>query len=182
MCQRLSLVYRRLHSDDCYWGGKLTYLVFPNRRRFYEVMMRPMSLLIHAAFVLSALSACQKAGLEKNDTGKVIYSQAPKETGSQAIAVGHFIHENGCLIFVTADGGRYLPILPEGAWFSVEPERILFNGSWQLEGFNQDSSTVRDLRTDPIALECGAEPAFVSNIGPAGKPPPVPPRLPDAGI
>jgi hypothetical protein len=88
---------------------------------------------------------------------------------------GRFSHEGGCVIFTLTDGRRFLPIMPEGQLYSVEPMRALFTHEWAVSGFDEKSDAVKSLRDDPVAVECGAAPAFISGIGPPGPPSPAPP-------
>ena len=132
------------------------------------------------AAALLSLSGCSDAGLKKDDMGRVTYDRAQPVTTDASSTIGRFSREDGCIIFIRNDGQRFLPILPEGAVYLVEPMRVLFQHDWAITGLDVSSSLVRSLRDDPVAVECGAIPAFITGFAPPGPPPPPPPPFLDS--
>lgn len=124
---------------------------------------------------LLVLYGCSEGGLQKDAQGRVAYEWAKPNSFDGTLTDGRFSHEGGCVIFTLTDGRRFLPIMPEGQLYSVEPMRALFTHEWAVSGFDEKSDAVKSLRDDPVAVECGAAPAFISGIVPPGPPSPAPP-------
>jgi hypothetical protein len=123
---------------------------------------------------LLALYGCGDARLEKHDDGWISYARAPAGGTGASVTRGRFVREDGCIVFRSGEGRRYLLLMPEGQRLSVEPERVLFSDEWAALGLDASSPAAQSLRADPVAAGCGATPAFVTDIGPSSPPPPPP--------
>jgi hypothetical protein len=131
------------------------------------------------------LSGCDESGLQLDAEGRVAYEWPKPKIIDTNLTDGHFSQEHGCIVFTRYDGRRFLPILPEGQLYSVEPMHALFDDDWAVSGFDENSDAVKSLRDDPVAIKCNATPAFIAGIQPKGPPPPVPPPLsesPEEGL
>jgi hypothetical protein len=126
---------------------------------------------------LLALASCSDGGLQKDAQGRVRYDRARSVTVDARLTNGHFTHENGCIIFTISDGRRFLPILPEGQVYSVDPMEALFEYEWAVSGFDPSSPAVKSLQDHPVTEECEAEPLFFTGIHPPDPRPSVPAPL-----
>lgn len=126
------------------------------------------------AAAVAVLGGCSDPGLRKHDDGWISYERAPSVSSGRGMTRGRFVRENGCTIFRSRAGQRLLLLMPKGQRISVEPERVLFAHEWGAFGLDASSPAVEALRDDPVAVGCGARPAFVSHIGPPDPPPPPP--------
>ncbi|MEH6759227.1 MAG: hypothetical protein V7676_17220 [Parasphingorhabdus sp.] len=123
------------------------------------------------------MSGCDERSLLIDAEGRVAYEWAAPADINPSITHGHFTRENGCIVFTRDDGRRFLPILPEGQLYAVEPMQSLFDGHWAISGLDENSAKVKSLKDDPVAMQCDAAPAFVTDIRPLGLSPPVPSSL-----
>lgn len=138
---------------------------------------QPTSRLILAAFSISALvglSSCAENALSKSKDGWVSLSNANPINSVRSETPVRFARQKECVVIETPNGERFLPILPQGRQFAVEPEFSLYRGRWKVLGLDTDSDKVIALRSDPIAMACDARPAFILDIVSAEPPPPVP--------
>lgn len=114
--------------------------------------------------VVLGVSSCAENGLSKDSRGWVSFSKARSMASSNDEVQGEFRRRNGCIVFETPDGERFLPILPRGQQFTVQPEGALYQGRWVVMGLDTSSEAVIALRSDPIARACETRPAFIQDI------------------
>lgn len=120
------------------------------------------------------LGSCLESALKKNDRGWVFLSGADPVNSVNSETPVRFRRQNGCVVMETPNGQRFLPILPQGRQFGVEPESGLYQGRWKVLGLDTDSDRVIALQSDPLAKACDARPAFILDVGSAEPSPPVP--------